>query len=200
MSETIQSRQRRRAAAVLRVLTFSILLAALLAVELYLHHAVIPSFLSDLKEAGHKNSAWIGKQISYALPFLTIAFFQYLVYRRAERNSMAPGTLCPATRALQLEKALELLLVAVLLYGVLLPYCFHLSNEGYQAALAEALQNGTQVPQTDGNADDKLIYHLVEWFIRQSIPLAFLGMYHAARAREDGESELDDARLVTDLP
>lgn len=185
-----------RAAAVARVMTFSILLTALIAAELYLHYTTIPTFLEYLKEAGHTHSAWIGKQISYALPFLTIAFFQYLVYRRAERNSMAPGTVCPAVRSLQREKALEILGVALLLYAVVLPYCIHLSNETYAAALAEALKNDTVLPQTDGKVDDKMIYHLVEWFIRQGIPLALLGMYHTSRAGED-EDEADEPEVVT---
>lgn len=179
-----------RLMSLLRIVTFSLLMAGLVAVELYLHHAVIPDFLNDLKEADHKNSAWIGKELSYMLPFLTLAAFPYLVYRRAERGSMLAGTICPAVRRLQREKAWEILLTAVLIYGVILPYCIHLSNVGYEAALAEALASGTSVPQTEGKADDKLIYHLVEWFIRQFIPLSLLGLYHAARAAEPEEKTL----------
>lgn len=182
----------RSRASVSRILFFSLLMAGLVAVELYLHHAVIPEFLTRLEVDGHKNSVWIGQQLSYMLPFLTVAFFQYLVYRRAERNSMAPGTICPAVRSIQREKAWEILLTAVLVYGVLLPWCIHLSNTGYEAALSEALANGTQVVQTVGNADDKLIYHLAEWFIRLSIPLALLGLYHVARAGE-ADREMADA-------
>lgn len=185
-----------RAAAVARVMTFSLLMAALIAAELYLHYTTIPTFLEYLKEAGHTRSAWIGEQLSYALPFLTVAFFQYLVYRHAERNSMAPGTVCPAVRSLQREKAFEILGVALLLYAVILPYCIHLSNETYATALAEALKDGTTLPQTDGKVDDKMIYHLAEWFIRQGIPLALLGTYHVARAGED-EDEADEPEVVT---
>lgn len=181
-----------RLMSLLRIMIFSLLMAGLVVVELYLHHAVIPDFLSDLKEAGHKNSAWIGKELSYMLPFLTLAFFPYFVYRRAERSSMPAGTICPAVRRLQREKAWEMLLVGVLIYGVILPYCIHLSKVGYESALAEALVSGTSVPQTEGKTDDKLIYHLTEWFIRQFIPLSLLGLYHAARAAEPEETALSE--------
>lgn len=193
---TSENNRRSRAAAIARVMTFSLLMAALIAAELYLHYTTIPTFLEDLEEAGHTHSAWIGEQLSYALPFLTVAFFQYLVYRNAERGSMAPGTVCPAVRSLQKEKAFEILGVALLLYAVILPYCIHLSNATYAAALAEALKNGTTLPQTDGKVDDKMIYHLADWFIRQSIPLALLGMYHVARVGED-EDEADEPEVVT---
>lgn len=178
----------RRDVSVVRIVLFGVLMTGLVAFELYLHHAVIPELLTRLEVDGHKNSVWIGQQLSYMLPFLTVALFQYFVYRRAERNSMAPGAICPAVRSIQREKAWEILLTAMLVYGVLLPWCIHLSNTGYEAALMEALASGAQVPQTAGNADDKLIYYLAEWFIRLSIPLALLGLYHVARAGEpDGE-------------
>lgn len=174
---------RTRAASVARVLCFGVLMTVLVAAELYLHYKTIPVFLEYLQEAEHKNSAWIGGQISFMLPFLTVAFFQYAVYCRAERVGMPPDTVCPAKRLYQREKAVEILLVAVLVYGVLLPYCVHLSNEQYAAALAEAARTGDILPQTD----DKLIYHLAEWFLRLGVPLGLLGIYHGARARDCAE-------------
>ncbi len=178
---------RTRAASVARVLCFGVLMTVLVAAELYLHYKTIPVFLEYLQEAEHKNSAWIGGQISFMLPFLTVAFFQYAVYCRAERAGMPPDTVCPAKRLYQREKAVEILLVAVLVYGVLLPYCVHLSNEQYAAALAEAARTGDILPQTDGKVDDKLIYHLAEWFLRLGVPLGLLGIYHGARARDCAE-------------
>ena len=146
---------RTRAASVARVLCFGVLMTVLVAAELYLHYKTIPVFLDYLRETEHKNSAWIGGQISFMLPFLTIAFFQYTVYCRAERGRAEPGTVCPAERLYQREKTMEILLVAVLVYGVLLPYCIHLSNQQYAVALAEAARTGTVLPQTKGNVDDK---------------------------------------------
>lgn len=178
---------RTRAASVARVLCFGVLMTVLVAAELYLHYKTIPVFLEYLQEAEHKNSAWIGGQISFMLPFLTVAFFQYAVYCRAERAGMPPDTVCPAKRLYQREKAVEILLVAVLVYGVLLPYCVHLSNEQYAAALAEAARTGDILPQTDCKVDDKLIYHLAEWFLRLGVPLGLLGIYHGARARDCAE-------------
>ena len=67
---------RTRAASVARVLCFGVLMTVLVAAELYLHYKTIPVFLDYLRETEHKNSAWIGGQISFMLPFLTIAFFQ----------------------------------------------------------------------------------------------------------------------------
>ena len=67
---------RTRVASVARVLCFGVLMTVLVAAELYLHYKTIPVFLDYLREAEHKNSAWIGGQISFMLPFLTIAFFQ----------------------------------------------------------------------------------------------------------------------------
>ena len=180
---------RARVASVVRVVCIGVLMTVLVAAELYLHNKTIPVFLDYLREAEHKNSAWIGGQISYALPFLTVAVFQYAVYCRAERASAAPGTLYPADRLYQREKMWELLLVAVLVYGVVLPYCVHLSNTQYAAALEEALLTGAELPQTDGKVDDKLIYHLAEWFIRLAIPLGLLSVYHASRAGDAANPE-----------
>lgn len=182
---------RTRAASAARVLCFGILMAVLVAAELYLHYTSIQTFLDYLREEEHKNSAWIGSQISYMLPFLTVAFFQYAVYCRAERASEAPGTVCPANRLYQREKAWEILLVAVIVYGVILPFCIHLSNEQYAAALADATLTGDTLPQTDGKVDDKLIYHLTEWFLRLGIPLGLLCIYHGARARDCAEGGCD---------
>ena len=80
---------RTRAASVARVLCFGVLMTVLVAAELYLHYKTIPVFLDYLREAEHKNSAWIGGQISFMLPFLTIAFFQYTVYCRAENRGLS---------------------------------------------------------------------------------------------------------------
>ena len=97
---------RTRAASVARVLCFGVLMTVLVAAELYLHYKTIPVFLDYLREAEHKNSAWIGGQISFMLPFLTIAFFQYTVYCRAERGRAEPGIVCPAERLYQREKTI----------------------------------------------------------------------------------------------
>ena len=91
---------RTRVASVARVLCFGVLMTVLVAAELYLHYKTIPVFLDYLRETEHKNSAWIGGQISFMLPFLTIAFFQYTVYCRAERGRAEPGS-CRAPRLSQ---------------------------------------------------------------------------------------------------
>jgi hypothetical protein len=75
----------------------------------------------------------------------------------------------------------EVLLVAVLTYGVLLPYMASISKAMHEAAL----EIGADIPQTDGKYGTTLIMKLHEWFIRLSIPLAILMLFHGTRARRE---------------
>jgi purine-cytosine permease-like protein len=158
---------------ILRVLTFSVCMALLLAFELYSYHTVFDSFYDDLIEAEMESSAWIESQLAFMLPFLTVALFQYLVYRRDDRED----------GVFQREKAWEIFCVAVLVYGVILPVVAHMSRTAYEAALAA----GEVIPTTAGGADETLLMTVTEWFIRLTVPLLLLGAYHGTRARREAE-------------
>lgn len=160
---------------IFRVLLFSACMAVLIAFELYCHHTVFASFIEHLATTGKKNSAWIGKQLSFALPFLTVAFFQFLAYRRHERED----------GVFQKEKAWEIVCLLFFVYAVLLPVVRHLSQTAWET-LAES---GARLPVTAGGANKTLLLLLAEWFIRLSIPFALLLVYHALRsARESHDA------------
>lgn len=158
---------------ILRVLTFSVCMALLIAFELYCYHTVFDSFHDDLIEAEKKSSAWIENQLAFMLPFITIALFQYLVYRKDDRED----------GVFQREKAWEIFCVALLVYGVLLPVVGHMSRTAYEAALAA----GERIPATAGGVDETLLMTVQEWFIRLTVPLMLLGVYHGARASREAE-------------
>lgn len=164
----------------IRVLTVSVLLSALVAGCLYLHHTVFTDARAHFLDAESKSIAWIVRELGYMLPFITVALFQYVLYSKYDRED----------GVLQREMMWEILLVAVLTYAVLLPYVCHVSDELYAAAKALAEQTGEKLPQTEGKVDRTLAMDLHEWFVRLSIPLALLSVYHGSRASREHREAL----------
>ncbi len=176
---------------IIRVVTVSVLLSLLVAGCLYLHHTVFTDARAHFLDAESKSIAWIVRELGYMLPFITVALFQYVLYSKYDRED----------GVLQREMMWEILLVAVLTYAVLLPYVCHVSDELYAAAKALAEQTGEKLPQTEGKVDRTLAMDLHEWFVRFSIPLALLGVYHGSRAsREQRETRVTAAESASDAP
>ena len=163
-----------------RVLTVSVLLSALVAGCLYLHHTVFTDARAHFLDAESKSIAWMVRELGYMLPFIVIALFQYVLYSRYDREN----------GVLQREMAWEILFVAILTYAVLLPYVCHVSDELYAAAKLLAEQTGEKLPQTEGKVDRTLAMDLHQWFVRLSIPLALLGIYHSSRASRESREAL----------
>ena len=176
---------------IIRVVTVSVLLSLLVAGCLYLHHTVFTDARAHFLDAESKSIVWIVRELGYMLPFITVALFQYVLYSKYDRED----------GVLQREMMWEILLVAVLTYAVLLPYVCHVSDELYTAAKALAEQTGEKLPQTEGKVDRTLAMDLHEWFVRFSIPLALLGVYHGSRAsRERCEASAAPVNTETSLP
>ena len=163
---------------IIRVLVVSVLLSVLVAGCLYLHHTVFTDARAHFLDAESKSIAWIVRELGYMLPFITVALFQYVLYSKYDRED----------GVLQREMMWEILLVAVLTYAVLLPYVCHVSDELYTAAKTLAEQTGEKLPQTEGKVDRTLAMDLHEWFVRFSIPLALLGVYHGSRASRESRT------------
>ena len=84
----------------------------------------------------------------------------------------------------------------MLTYAVLLPYLSSVSEALYTNALAA----GEKIPKTDGKVEITLLMELHDWFIRLTIPLLLLMVYHSARARRERlypETEQATDRLPT---
>ncbi len=164
----------------IRVLVMSVLLSLLVAGCLYLHHTVFTDARTHFLDAESKSIAWMVRELGYMLPFIVIALFQYAVYHRYDRED----------GILQREMMWEMALVALLTYAVLLPYVCHLSDELYAAAKLLTEQTGEKLPQTEGKVDRTLAMDLHQWFVRLSIPLALLGVYHGSRASREHREAL----------
>ena len=168
----------RRKVSPVRVILFSLLVTLLMAVELYAHQTVFPDFIKYLTEIDHKSCAWIGGQLSFMLPFITLCVFQYCVYRKDENGD----------GVMQREKMWEIVLIAVLVYAVLLPYVRHYSITEHEAALAALIPGtGDHYPRTPGGVDKTVMLRATEWFIRLTVPLMLLGLYHGARADREAK-------------
>lgn len=175
MSEKGSCAMTARRVSVWRVLLFGLLLSLLLAAELYAHHAVFPGFIEYLRSIDHKSTAWIANQLSFMLPFITLAVFQCAAYAKAENGD----------GVMQREKMWEIVLVAVLIYGALLPYVRHYSDTVHEAALAAAVLAGETLPKTPGGVDQTILLEVFEWFFRLTVPLMLLGLYHGSRAERE---------------
>ena len=164
---------------ILRVIFFSALLTALIGAELYLHHTALDLYHSYLITAEKKSTAWMELQLSYMLPFITVCLFQYFVYHKDDRQD----------GILRREMAWEVVLVAVLTYAVLLPCVAHMSTAAHDAAV----EAGKDLPMTAQNVENTLLMQVHDWFIRFSVPLMLLCVYHFTRA----EREAKDATKAT---
>lgn len=178
---------RPRRPSVLRILLCSLLMWILVVASLYLHHTAIPFYAERLADSNMKTIAWFLKQAGFALPFILIAVFQYMVYHRHDTHDGI------ARR----EMLWEVILVAALTYLVLLPLVLDLSDRMYEAALLA----GAKIPKTDGGAPWTLAMKLHEWFIRLAIPLSLLCLFHGTRAsREIHEPEEPDLPVPPATP
>jgi hypothetical protein len=162
---------RRYRFSILRILICGVFLSVLVAACLYCKYTAIDFFHARLLEQESKTSAWILKQVSFALPWIVMCIFQGLVYCKHDRHD----------GIVQREMFWEVLLVTVFTYLVLLPYLSHVSEEMYAAAL----EMGADIPQTDGKVDKTFLMIFHEWFIRMAVPLSALLLFHSIRARRE---------------
>ncbi|MBQ8276587.1 MAG: hypothetical protein IJZ02_08215 [Clostridia bacterium] len=162
---------RRYRFSILRVLICGALLSVLVAACLYCKYTAIDFFHARLLEQESKTSAWILKQVSFALPWIVMCIFQGLVYCKHDRRD----------GIVQREMFWEVLLVTVFTYLILLPHLRNISEEMYAAAL----EMGADIPQTDGKVDQTFLMIFHEWFIRMAVPLSALLLFHSVRARRE---------------
>jgi hypothetical protein len=162
---------RRYRFSILRILIFGVFLSVLVAACLYCKYTAIDFFHARLLEQESKTSAWILKQVSFALPWIVICLFHGLVYCKHDRRD----------GIVQREMFWEVLLVTVFTYFILLPYLQNMSDDMYAAAL----EAGSKIPQTDGKVDRTFIMIFHEWFVRMAVPLAALLIFYSARARRE---------------
>ena len=153
---------------VLRVIAMSLMLFLLTAACLYLHNTIQENYVSYLTTAEKKTTAFLAEQLSYMLPFLAIAVFQFAVYAKYDNRD----------GILQKEQAWEILILAVLVYLVLLPYVKNYSDQTLTLQLAA----GIEVEKNAGREYEALFLDVFQWFVRLSIPLIFLLTYHFVRA------------------
>ena len=162
---------RRYRFSILRVLLFGILMSVLVTACLYLKYSAVDFFHARLLEQESKTSAWIIKQVSFALPWIVICLFHGLVYTKHDRRDGIA----------QREMFWEVLMVTAFVYLLLLPYLKNVSEDMYAAAL----EMGADIPQTDGKVDKTFLMIFHEWFIRMAVPLGALLVFHSTRARRE---------------
>lgn len=156
---------------ILRVLICGIFMSVLVAACLYLKYSAVDFFHARLLEQESKTSAWILKQVGFALPWIFMCVFQSITYRKHDRRDGIVAR----------EMFWEVMLVTVFTYFILLPYLKGISEEMYAAAL----EAGAKIPQTDGKVDQTFIMLFHEWFVRMAVPLTALLILYSARARRE---------------
>ena len=169
-----------------RIVVFSLFLFVLVAIELYLsetslsvfHEQLLNDYTHTEDKGWQKTVAWLVNQLRYWLPFLTICIFQYAVYR----NHNTENGVC------QMEMAWQVGILTVLVFGGLLPYVAHVSEAARELALA----NGETLPLTDGGKESTILLRTTEWFIRVSIPLLLLLVYHATCGKREAKEASAD--------
>ena len=162
---------RRYRFSILRVLLCGFFMSVLVAACLYLKYTAVDFFHARLLEQESKTSAWILKQVGFALPWIFMCIFQSITYRKHDRRDGIVAR----------EMFWEVMLVTVFTYFIMLPYLRNVSDIVYAAAL----EAGADIPQTDGKVDLTFIMLLHEWFIRMAVPLAALLILYSARARRE---------------
>lgn len=169
-----------------RTLFCGLLMTVLVAGCLYLHHTAFDFFRARMLDNESKTIAWLTKQVGFSLPFIVICLFHAAVY----------GGRDPRDGSARREMFWEVIVVTVLTYAVLLPYLSSVS----EALHINALAAGEKLPLSEGKAEITLLMELHEWFIRLTIPLALLLIYHGSRARRERfhpETEAEPAPLLT---
>ena len=176
---------RRYRFSILRVLLFGILMSALVTACLYLKYSAVDFFHARLLEQESKTSAWILKQVGFALPWIFMCIFHAATYRKHDRRDGVAS----------LEMFVEVLLVTVFTYLVLLPHLQNYSDALYDAAV----EAGAKIPQTDGKVDQTFIMLFHEWFVRMAVPLVALMIFYSGRARRERlhpETEVDEPLMT----
>lgn len=156
---------------ILRVLLCGALLSVLVAVCLYCKYSALDFLHARLLEQESKTSAWILEQVSHALPWIVLCLFQGFVYHKHDRRDGVA----------QREMFWELVLVTLFVYLFLLPHLHGISDRMY----ATALEQGAKIPKTEGKVDQTFLMLFHEWFIRMTIPLGALLIFHSTRARRE---------------
>ena len=178
-----------------RIIVFSLFLFVLIAIELYasetslsvFHEQLLSDYTHTEEKGWQKTVAWLVDQLRYWLPFLTVCIFQYAVYRK--HNS--ENGIC------QKEMAWQVGILTVLVYGGLLPYVAHISKTARELAIA----NGETLPLTEGGEESTILLRAAAWFIRVSIPLLLLLVYHATcgtREAKDASAHAEPCTEVAD--
>ena len=162
---------RRYRFSILRVLLCGFFMSVLVAACLYLKYTAVDFFHARLLEQESKTSAWILKQVGFALPWIFMCIFHAITYRKHDRRDGVVAR----------EMFWEVMLVTVFTYFIMLPYLRNVSDIVYAAAL----EAGADIPQTDGKVDLTFIMLLHEWFVRMAVPLAALLIFYSARARRE---------------
>ena len=169
----------------LRTLLCGILMTILAAGCLYLYYTSFDIYHDRLVEDGSKTLAWLTEQLSFSLPFILICLLQTAVYYGRD----------PRDGTARREMFWQIVLVTVLVYAVMLPYMSSISEALYTNALA----SGVKLPKTEGKMEITLLMELHDWFIRLTIPLLLLMVYHSARGRRERmypEAEETEALLT----
>lgn len=156
---------------ILRVLLCGFFMSVLVAACLYLKYTAVDFFHARLLEQESKTSAWILKQVGFALPWIFMCIFHAITYRKHDRRDGIVAR----------EMFWEVMLVTVFTYFIMLPYLRNVSDIVYAAAL----EAGADIPQTDGKVDLTFIMLLHEWFVRMAVPLAALLILYSTRARRE---------------
>ena len=156
---------------ILRILLCGIFMSCLVAACLYLKYSAVDFLHARLLDQGSKTSAWILKQVSYALPWIFMCLFHAITYRSRDRHDGIAAR----------EKLWEVILVTIFVYLVMLPHLRGISD----AMHAAALEAGASIPQTEGKVDQTFIMLFHEWFVRMSVPLVAFLIFFSTRARRE---------------
>ncbi len=182
--EVIATPWRERILSLVRILLGGLFLSALVAGCLYLYHTAFAFYEARLLEEESKTTAWIVGEVGFSMPFIVICLFHTIAYWKHDRDGRA-----------EREMLWQIVIVAVLTYGVLLPVLSNLSDSMYTAAV----EAGATIPETEGGVPWTLMMKLHEWFIRFTVPLAILGVFRAMRASRERRfpNQPDEEPLMT---
>ena len=165
----------------IRMILMGLMLFALITVCLYLYHVAFREYGEYLTAEEKKSTAWIVKQLSFMLPFIAVAAFQYAVYAKHDNRD----------GVLQRERAFEILIAAALTYLVLLPLLAWYSDTKLLLSLMAELD----FPKTDGKEYETVMILVAEWFARLTVPLCLLFVYHMAKAKAEMKETAENAAM-----
>ena len=169
---------RRYRFSIVRVLLCGVLLTILVAACLYLSYTAFDFYRARFLEEESKTLAWFTQQLGFSLPFIVICLFHYIVYHTHDRRDGV------ARR----EMFWEIVILTALTYGALLPYLGSISD----ALRTNILAAGEAMPENDAGHEITLLMELHDWFIRLTIPLGALLVFHSFRARREMAGPAED--------